>query len=466
MDKLLFYLLAKRSADDEIAKIQDDIASAYTACEDKGATLPQTQDSANLPDTIESIPTGGGGGDVVENPALRLIDWEGTILKDYSKADALALEALPDPSALSAYSDIDHEYLLFQEWNWSLANIKTWVQNHSGEALFVGAIYTTTDSQNHKGWDNPRLDNEKLVSYFKKGSGYINNQQWLNFTSLRAVSLTYKITNFGTQAFQNCYLLKSINFPSETTNIGQNAFTSCYGLIFVSLPAELTTIGTSAFQYCGQLNSINIPDSVTIIGQSAFQGCSTITTINIPSGVTIIQTSTFQSCKNLESIKIPNGVTTIGSNAFSGCIHLKTVDIPSTVTSIGQYAFLDCHNLLSINIPDGVTSIQPYVLAGCRTLLSLDIPSSVTTIYQYAFESCYSLKDIILRGKPSLSHTTAFNQNSNTQKIYVPRANLSWFETATNWSTMYSKFVAIEDNIEYLESLGYNVDAYKTGGAE
>lgn len=443
----------------EITRIENNISSAYTALDRKGATLPQIQNSANLANTIESIPTGGG--DVVEDPVLRLIDWEGTILKDYSKADALALEALPDPSDLSAYSDIDHEYLLFQEWNWSLANIKIWIQNHIGEALFVGAIYTTTDGQNHKGWDDPRLDNDKLVSYFKKGSGYINNQQWLDFTSLRAVSLMYKITNFGFQAFQNCCLLKSINFPSELTVIGANAFYGCSFLKTITLPAELTTINQNAFMYCNQLELIKIPDSVTSIGQSAFQGCNAITSINIPSGVTIIQTSTFQSCKNLKSIKIPNGVTTIESNAFNGCIHLKTVDIPSTVTSIGQNAFLDCRNLLSINIPDGVTSIQSYVLAGCRTLLSLDIPSSVTTIYQYAFDGCYSLKDIILRGKPSLTHTTAFNTNPNTQKIYVPRANLSWFETATNWSTMYSKFVAIEDNIAYLESLGYNVDAYK-----
>ena len=422
----------------EITRIKNNISSAYTALDGKGATLPQIQNSANIANTIESIPTGGGGGEVVENPALRLIDWEGTILKDYSKADALALEALPDPSTLSAYSDIDHEYLLFQEWNWSLANIKTWIHNHSGEALFVGAIYTTTDSQNHKGWDNPRLDNDKLVSYFKKGNGYLNNQQWLNFTALRAVSLMYKITNFGTQAFQNCYKLKAVNFPSETTNINQNAFTSCHNLRFVSLPAELTTIGTSAFQSCRRLESINIPNGVTSIGQNAFQDCYSLVSINIPSGIKVIESFTFQNCSNLKSINIPNGVT-----------------------SIGQFAFQDCRGLLSINIPDGVTSLSQYVFSNCHLLLSLDIPSTLTSIYQYAFENCYSLKDIILRGKPSLSHTTAFNQNPNTQKIYVPRANLSWFETATNWSTMYSKFVAIEDNIAYLESLGYNVDAYK-----
>ena len=45
----------------------------------------------------------------------------------------------------------------------------------------------------------------------------------------------------------------------------------------------------------------------------------------------------------------------------------------------------------------------------------------------------------------------------------MPRANLSWFETATNWSTIYAQghIVAIEDHIQYLESIGFDVEAYK-----
>lgn len=41
----------------EISRISGNIAAAYDACEGKGATLPQTQSSANLADTIGGIPT-------------------------------------------------------------------------------------------------------------------------------------------------------------------------------------------------------------------------------------------------------------------------------------------------------------------------------------------------------------------------------------------------------------------------
>jgi hypothetical protein len=51
--------------------------------------------------------------------------------------------------------------------------------------------------------------------------------------------------------------------------------------------------------------------------------------------------------------------------------------------------------------------------------------------------------------------------------MYVPRANLSWFETETNWATIYTwgRIVAIEDYIDYLESIGFNVDKYKEATA-
>ena len=261
----------------------------------------------------------------VSNPALVLWDWEGTKLAEYSREVALALTELPAPDTLPPYATADHELLLFQGWSWSLSNIKTWIQNHEGETRDVGAIYTTTDGQDHNYWGNPRLDTAATIIMQKRGTA---------------------------------------------------------------------SIGTSAFQNCRSLTKINIPDSVTVIGDAAFNSCHSLTHINIP----------------------------------------------DSVTSIGSSAFQDCYSLTKINIPDGVTSIG----------LS-------------AFYYCNSLCDILLESKPTLANTTAFGNLPTNYRIYVPRSDLSWFETATNWSTIYAgdNIVAIEDYIEYLESLGFNVDKYK-----
>lgn len=44
----------------EITRINNNIAAAYTALSDKGATLPATQNSANLANTVASVPAGAG----------------------------------------------------------------------------------------------------------------------------------------------------------------------------------------------------------------------------------------------------------------------------------------------------------------------------------------------------------------------------------------------------------------------
>lgn len=48
----------------EITKLQTNLASSYTKCNAKGATMPASQNFDNLPSTIESIPSGGGGDEI------------------------------------------------------------------------------------------------------------------------------------------------------------------------------------------------------------------------------------------------------------------------------------------------------------------------------------------------------------------------------------------------------------------
>ena len=285
---------------------------------------------------------GGSGGQSVTNPALRLIDWEGTVLKEYSAEQVASLTTLPTPSSLRA--DVDRDLLTFQGYNWALADIKARVTAHEGRCLTVGAIYTTTDGQDHNYWSNPRLNTMATISEHKRGT---------------------------------------------------------------------TTIGNSAFNNCTSLTSINLPEGVTSIGSSAFNNCYSLT-----------------------SITIPDSVTTIADNAFNGCRSLTNVNIPDSVTTIGSSAFNNCYSLTSIAIPEEVTSIGSNV-----------------------FSYCTSLTDIVVKGTPSLANTNAFSNIYKDYLIYVPRAKLSWYSTATNWTTLYNnnRIVAIEDNIEYLESIGIDV---------
>ena len=103
------------SISSEIQRIQTNIANAYTVAGNKGATIPQSQNSANLATTIQSIPTGGSTPSV-KRKDVNFYDYDGTLLHSYTLAETQALTELPElPS---------HDGLICQGWNWNLADIK------------------------------------------------------------------------------------------------------------------------------------------------------------------------------------------------------------------------------------------------------------------------------------------------------------------------------------------------------
>mgnify|MGYP002519130362 CR=1 FL=1 len=217
------------------------------------------------------------------------------MLFGYSVEEVQAMTSLPAPDTSPNYQSVDHDLLVFQKWTRNLTNIKTWVQNHSNQSLGVGAIYTTTDGQNHDYWNNPRLTNFKSIYMQKRG-----------------------VTSIGSSVFQYCYSLTTINIPDGVTSISSNAFYNCTSLTAINIPDGVTSIGSSAFQGCYSLTAINIPDGVTSIGNSAFAYCYSLTAINFPDGVTSISNSAFHGCRELYDVVIHGKPALSNTNAFSG----------------------------------------------------------------------------------------------------------------------------------------------------
>ena len=151
--------------------------------------------------------------------------------------------------------------------------------------------------------------------------------------------------------------------------------------------------------------------------------------------------------------------TRIGSYAFYYCDALTTVDFP-LATSIGQYAFYRCAALTTVGFPL-VTNIGSYAFQYCNALTTADFPL-VTSVGQYAFYNASSFKTLILRSETmctldSKNAIDATDIKRGKGYIYVPRALVDTYKSATNWSTYAAQFRALED---------YTVDGTTTGALD
>jgi hypothetical protein len=458
-----------------LAELFTSVSNGKTALvsdiEDKGGTVSVSGDIptfGELSDGIGTIPTGGGGTPVPVSPKdVNFYDYDGTIVESYTLAEAQALSALPTAPDHSN----DTIPLTFQEWNYTLEQVKALT-----EKADIRATYIPTDGKTHlkiriaaegrmvvplyfsqtvtngvtidwgDGSSTQKLTGTGNIStthtyssvgdyditlavesgcvlglgsnsssYCVLGATGDNGRVYCNM--LQEVNVGERVTSIGIYAFRNCYSLASITIPNSVTDIGTYAFQYCYSLASITISNGVTSIGNYAFRDCYSLASITIPNSVTSIGTFAFQYCYSLASITIPNSVTSIGNYAFRDCRRLASITIPNSVTSIGEYAFYNCYSLASITIPNSVTSIGEAAFYNCCSLASITIPNSVTSIETYAFWNCYSLASITIPNSVDSIGDYAFGSCYSLASITIPNSVTSIEDYAF-RNCYGMAIY------------------------------------------------
>lgn len=458
----------------EISRINQNIAAAYTACSEKGATMPTAQNSAHLADTIDSI---NGAAEAPERKDVNFFDYDGTLLYSYSIAQAAALTSLPDlPS---------HEGLICQGWNYTLAQIRA-----TSGVLDVGCNYTTDDGSTKlyclvpKGtklnqlkicltmepgesatihWgdgtttivDNPASTSAKIIStkddYTEAAEDtalcirIVGGRFMIGGSSvtvfgvdptilsampvLKEVFLGANCVGVFSNAFQNCFSLTSVTIPSGVTSIGEKAFFDCYGLTFAAIPMSVTSIRVRVFMGCSSLAFVSIPMSVTSIGEHAF--CD---------------------CKRLMSVVIPAGVADIGTNIFCACSSLQTAALHTGLPRMSSGMWMDCSSLVKIDLPDTLTMIGESMFKSAQKLYRVVVPVSVTSIGNHAFYNCSSMNIIDLSAFTDPNHIPSLggvyiNVFYNIKgKIYVANAEmLSAFRSATNWSTIPADKFAIKE---------------------
>lgn len=217
----------------------------------------------------------GGGTVTVTGPAITFIDYDGTLVTKWAIADLADKTELPTPPS--------HDGLTFQEWNWTLEDIKALTQE-----MVVGALYVTDDGKTRlyihleDGRTSPMLGccpNGTVTVDWGDGTtpdtltGISTSTVKWTPTHAYAAAGDYVVTlqvegavGFADSPNGSC-LLRYSSGSNARNRVYQNAIQK------VEIGSGVTSIGNNAFQSCYSLASITIPDGVTSIGAFAFDAC-------------------------------------------------------------------------------------------------------------------------------------------------------------------------------------------------
>lgn len=259
-----------------------------------------------------------------------------------------------------------------------------------------------------------------------------------------------QLTTIGNYAFNGCSSLRVVDLPNMKSS-GESAFTNC-DIVEFNIP-NATSLGRYGCQNNPNLKTFYGP-KITALGQTCFQGCNSLEYVELPV-ITNGLHDAVQRCAALKEVRAPM-LTTL-NNAFWDCSSLEKADYPLVSKLEGGFTFYNCYSLKTVNFTN-VTAIvgNNTTFQRCFSLPILDFPSLTSIAGSNTFKQCAILDTILLRtesGVVSLSNGNDFTNTPFTTgtggKIYVPRALISAYQTATNWSSLYAlgkcEFLAVED---------------------
>ena len=406
----------------------------------ENGTYTAEEGTAYSPVTVNV--SGGGGG---SSDDVRFIDYDGTVVQQYSAAEFLALTDMPDNPT--------HEELISQGWNWTLQNAQDYVKDY--KMLDIGQMYVTHDGATRlyvhmdEGRLNPYMSfnitgtvsvdwgddtpidtrsvsgisgenyshmysiagdyiitispgeaggifitGSSVGTYLLKSQSNNANYNKTYAACIRHIMLGKGVTLYDS-AFRDCANLIDISIPSTAVFDGAHLFMNCYSLKSVTIPSGVTSLKTQFLYSCYSLETVCIPKEATGTIYNAFTGCQSLCKVAIPKGKTDIEELAFNGCHALKCIMIPDGVTTIGTNAFTASI-IKEITLPETLTYIGSNSFNGCYALQSVKIPNSVTSAGTQVFASNYGLKTAIISNQLQTIPAGLFTNCKSLSNITI----------------------------------------------------------------------
>jgi hypothetical protein len=443
-----------------------DVAGAIRTAEGSSETIQ----ASDFDTRIEAL---SGGGERVEAPDNDVIfyDYDGFKVYSYSASEFLALEAMP--------ANPEHNGLIAQGWNWSLADAKEYVSDYG--MLDIGQNYITDDGKTRiyitlsEGMLNPYLGlgmkgvtvrinwgdgnveekSEDTYAQTKIPHSYSKPGDYVITIESIASSGNYKHFYFPTVTGGSGILTGGKN-SSSSDDVG---YRNCINKI--ECGNDVRFYQENSFQYCRCLKTITIPKSAfvyknpdTTVGRvdaSYFQYTPSLIFVTIPENTTIAKNSNSSGCEAISLPKNPTGyvASNLPSLLFSSWNKLKRLSIPSGYADQSDKTCYECSVLKRLSIPSGIKKLSSDMLYNCSSLSVLSLPATITSIPSRVGANLYSLKVIDFSRHttiPTLSYASgAFSGITAECKIIVPDDLYEDWIVATNWSSYASNIISKSD---------------------
>ena len=389
---------------------------------------------------VVNIPT------IVTQKDIDFVDYDGTILYSYTLQEIQNMSALPSLPV--------HENLTCQEWNFTLAEVKTMPKGSQ-----VGANYITDDGRTRLYVEIETAVIKTVGLCFQQTKNYGVEVNWGDGSAIETFTGTYsRINPTHTYSSTGRYII-TLN-PVNNSELVLGADNSSYPILGakngngrilqsilkkVELGKSLRMTGSYCFSDCFNMETITVPNYINPITTRMFDGCSSLKYIVIPRSVTYINDYAFYACYALEKITFPYTTTSTRGFSFSECKNLKSVKFnKDTFTSFGGSAVFQSDSCLQdVELPNTLTTINNSLFYYCKRLTKIKVPKTVTSIEGSAFYYCTSLQEVDFSEHESIPTmgSSVFGATDSKIRIIVPDALYnSWIGTS-GWATYASYIV-------------------------
>ena len=364
----------------EITRIKNNIASAYTSAELKGATLPDVQNSANLSSCIDSITGGSGVGEVIyaiNNTGGELKSGDKAWLNKHylDKNEAYQLVTFNNGTNIPLVHFDDSNNVLFKAASYKYKYVydnsnETWVQNTLSGGKSVAFM---------------RIIDGKLYTYVSKAlssasttSSYIVDDSNEFAISGWALGNGYMIS----YSAGGTYLLKRVDETTGTVGDTVHTFTLGSGYLYSAFLKDNTLLLVSGNDNYG---FYDISTGATL-NTGTFEGISTATPMMFATGTSIGDYLIFQqgTTQNvLEGAKLV--IYKIGEGyTFSEADDLQA-DLASCVGEVCRIQYYNDTGILTVGTLNKVLMFK-YTNGVWKNLnLTLSMPTDWDKLGSYAW---------------------------------------------------------------------------------